>query len=305
MHIGKVDLNLYRVLDAIYREGSISRAGELLNLTQPAVSHALSRLRDVYNDQLFVRTGNRMVPTPLTRSIIQPIREALAQLQTTLTSPQPFDPATNNKSVVLAMRDVVESVLLPELVVSLEQKAPLMQVTSVKVPRREMEAELSAGRLDLAFDVLLPVGPGISHKELLEDRFVVVSRNHHPVLQQGLDIERYLKLRHIIVSSRRSGPAVEDFELGRLGYHRNIGMRCQNYFVAWKTIAGSDMLLTVPENYARRTQSSHKLKIWPMPVELRPMASYLYWHNSFDEDPANVWLRQEIVRLHRGISGSG
>jgi len=117
-----------------------------------------------------------------------------------------------------------------------------------------------------------------------------------------LDIERYLQLRHIIVSSRRSGPAVEDFELGRLGYHRNIGMRCQNYFVAWKTIAESDMLLTVPENYARQTQSSHKLTIWPMPVELRPMASYVYWHTSFDADPANIWLRKEIVKLHHKMS---
>ena len=248
MHIGRVDLNLYVVFDAIYAEASITRAAAKLNLTQPAVSHALSRLREVYQDPLFVRSGNRMVPTPLARSIVQSVREALVQLQTTLTAPQTFDPALTHKQIVLSMRDVVESVLLPELMVQLEQLAPLMQVTSVRVQRREMESELASGRLDLAFDVLLPVGPSIRHHALMEDRFVVVSRKRHPLLRGGLTMEKYLSLRHIIVSSRRSGPSVEDFELSRLGYHRKIGMRCQNYFVGWKTIANSQMLLTVPEN---------------------------------------------------------
>lgn len=297
MHIGRVDLNLYVVLEAIYKEGSITRAASRLNLTQPAVSHALARLREVYDDQLFVRSGNRMVPTPLVRAIIQPVRDALGQLQTTLASPQEFDPATNSKQVVLGMRGVVESVLLPELVAELEQQAPLMQVTSVRIPRRDMESELAAGRLDLAFDVLLPIGANIRHKVLLEDRFVVVSRKRHPLLKGGLDLEKYLALRHVVVSSRRSGPVVEDFELGRMGYHRNIGMRCQNYFVALSTVARSQMVLTVPENYALRNQHYHDLKIWPIPVELRPVASYMYWHESVAEDPANLWLRQQVLQL--------
>lgn len=298
MHIGRVDLNLYVVLEAIYREGSITRAAQRLNLTQPAVSHALSRLREVYDDQLFVRSGNRMVPTPLVRAIIEPVRDALGQLQTTLTSPLEFDPATNSKQLVLGMRGVVESVLLPELVAALELQAPLMQFTSVRIPRREMEAELAAGRVDVAFDVLLPVGASIRHKVLLEDDFVVVSRKHHPALQDGLNLEQYLALRHVVVSSRRSGPVVEDFELGRLGYHRNIGMRCQNYFVALSTVAHSQMLLTVPENYAVRNQHYHDLAIWPMPVSLQPVASYMYWHSSVEDDPANLWLRQQVMALH-------
>ncbi|MCG8536331.1 MAG: LysR family transcriptional regulator [Pseudomonadales bacterium] len=301
MHIGRVDLNLYVVFDAIYSEGSITRAAAKLNLTQPAVSHALSRLREVYGDPLFVRSGNRMNPSPVARSIVQPVRDALQELQGTLTAPLAFDPTVAQKQVTLSMRDVVESVLLPELVVQLEGPAPLMQVTSVRTQRREMEAELASGRLDLAFDVLLPVGPAIRHQVLMEDEFVVVSRKRHPLLKGGLDMKKYLALRHVIVSSRRSGPAVEDFELGRLGYHRNIGMRCQNYFVAWKTIAGSNMLLTVPQNYALRNQTYHNLKIWPMPAELRPLASYMYWHESVDDDPANVWLRQQILELNQSL----
>jgi DNA-binding transcriptional LysR family regulator len=298
MHIERVDLNLFVVLDAIYREGSITKAAVTLNLTQPAVSHALSRLREVYDDPLFVRAGNRMAPTPLTRSIIDSVREALGQLQTTLTTPQPFDPATNQKQVVLAMRGVVESVLLPDLVAELEVQAPQMQFISARVPRREMEAELAAGRLDLAFDVLLPIGANIRHCVLLEDRFVVMSRKRHLSLRGGLDLEKYLQQRHVVVSSRRSGPVVEDFELGRLGYHRHIGMRCQNYFVALKTVAHTQMLLTVPENYALRNQHYHDLKIWSLPLELQPVASYMYWHASVDDDPANQWLRNQVISLH-------
>lgn len=298
MHIGRVDLNLFVVLDAIYREGSITRAAARLNLTQPAVSHALARLRETYGDQLFVRSGNRMVPTTVTRSIIQPVREALQQLQTTFAAPQVFDPATNSKQVVLAMRGVVESVLLPELVAELEDQAPLMQFSSVRIPRRDMETELAAGRLDLAFDVLLPIGANIRHKVLLEDEFVVVSRKRHSALKGGLDLEQYLHSRHVVVSSRRSGPVVEDFELGRMGYHRNIGMRCQNYFVALSTVAHTQMLLTIPKNYALRNEHYHDLKIWPMPLELKPVSNYLYWHESVDDNPANVWLREQVIRLH-------
>ena len=297
MHIGRVDLNLYVVFDAIYSEGSITRAASKLNLTQPAVSHALSRLREVYQDALFVRRGNRMVPTPQARSMVQSVREALLQLQTTLTSPQAFDPASTQKQVSLSMRGVAESLLLSELVVHLERLAPLMQLSSVRVQRREMESELAGGRLDFAFDVLLPVGPSIRHRALMDDRFVVVSRKRHPVLKGGLNMEKYLSLRHVLVSSRRSGPTVEDFELSRLGYHRNIGMRCQNYFVAWKTIAGSDILLTVPEQYALKNQHYYNLKRWPMPEPLPPLTSYMYWHETVEDDPANKWMREQITQV--------
>lgn len=297
MHIGKVDLNLYRVLDAIYREGSISRAALVLNLTQPAVSHALARLRDIYGDQLFIRAGKRMVPSPLTHAIIQPVRDALAALQQTLAAPTAFDPATNRKQIVLGMRDIVETVLVPELVPLLEAQAPLTQIASIRTARRDMEAELGNGRLDLAFDVLLPVGTAIRHRKLMESRFVVVSRKRHPLLRGGLTLEKYLQLRHVVVSSRRSGPTVEDFELSRLGMHREIGMRCQNFFVAWRTISNCNMLLTVPESLTRHAGFDAALKVWPMPVALPDLAVHMYWHENMEDDPANCWLRERIAGL--------
>lgn len=297
MHIGRVDLNLYRVLDAIYREGSISRAAMALNLTQPAVSHALARLRETYGDQLFIRAGKRMMPTPLTHAIIQPVRDALTALQQTLAAPTRFDPATNRKQIVLGMRDIVETVLVPELVPLLEREAPLTHVASVRVARRDMESELSNGRLDLAFDVLLPVGASIRHSKLMESRFVVVSRKRHPLLRGGLTLEKYLQLRHVVVSSRRSGPTVEDFELSRLGVHREIGMRCQNFFVAWRTITHSNMLLTVPESLTRYSGFDPDLKIWPMPAALPDLGVHMYWHESVHDDPANGWLRERITGL--------
>lgn len=302
MHIGRVDLNLYRVLEAIYREGSISRAAQLLNLTQPAVSHALARLREVYEDQLFIRAGKRMMPTPLTHAIIQPVRDALSALQQTLAAPVSFDPATNRKQIVLGMRDIVETVLVPQLVPVLEREAPLTQIASARVARRDMEAELGNGRLDLAFDVLLPVGAAIRHCKLMESRFVVVSRKRHPQLRGGLTLERYLQQRHVVVSSRRSGPTVEDFELSRLGMHREIGMRCQNFFVAWRTVAESNMLLTVPESLTRYSGFDPELKIWPMPTELPDLGVHMYWHDSVDDDPANRWLRNKILALQLGIA---
>lgn len=303
MHLSRMDLNLFVVLDAICAEGSITRAADRLHLTQPAVSHALARLREVYQDPLFVRSGNGVAPTALTKQLIGPIRESLTVLQQTLQPTHQFDAAAARNSFVVSLPDVLEAWVLPRLMKFLEAQAPAVQLASVRARRRELEADLAGGRLDLAFDVLMPVAPALCHAPLLEDRFVVVARKRHPILKADWSIEEYCKARHIVVSSRRTGLSAEDFELSRLGYRRDIALRCSNYHVAWKTMENTDLLLTVPARYADiRGRGSHVLLA--MPAEMRGLAIQMYWHESVDQDPANQWLRgvfrQTFTRRQEG-----
>lgn len=295
MQLQRIDLNLYLVFDTIFEEGNLSRAAKRLFLTQPAISHSLSRLREYYDDALFVRRGHRMEATPLAQRIRPQVQAALQGLRETLQTSAGFDPLASQKRFVLGMRDNVESFLTPRIMARLEQAAPQTQLTSVRVPRREMEAELAAGRLDVAFDVLLPVGPRIRQQQLMADRFLVVARVDHPGIRRRLTLKKYLSEKHIVVSSRQSGPSIEDFELSRLGYRRQVAMRCQHIYVAMRTAATTDLLLTVPASVIHAGLLTDDLKSWKMPADLPRMAIHMYWHESMEKESSNAWLRQLIA----------
>ena len=205
MNINQIDLNLFVVLDAIYTEASLTRAAQRLHLSQPAVSHALGRLRRLLDDPLFIRQGGAMMPTPLARNLIPPVREALATLAGSIDLNQPFEPAVSQRQLTLGLRDVFEAMILPPLQTVLSTDAPHMQMISVRTSRSDIEAELIQGKLDLALDVAMPVGSDIRQQSLVRERMVVVARRAHPAIKQRLDLHTYLAAQHILVSSRRQG----------------------------------------------------------------------------------------------------
>jgi DNA-binding transcriptional LysR family regulator len=295
MHISRVDLNLFIVFEAIFAEGSVTRASLKLNLTQPAISHALGRLRLMFDDPLFVRQGHLMVSTPLARSIIEPVRQSLRGFEVTLNKLNRFDPASTEKEFSLALRDVLESTVLPPLMMALEREAPHARVAAVQVDRRELESELQAGTLDCAIDVLLPLASDIRHTRILADRTLVVARRGHPRLQGGITLDQYLAEEHILASSRRKGPGIEDFELSRLGLQRKIRLRCQHYFAACRVVSQTDLILTMPERYARVANQQFDNQLLPLPLEMPAWDVYLYWHANVEDDPANRWLRERLT----------
>jgi DNA-binding transcriptional LysR family regulator len=300
MHISRVDLNLFIVFEAIYAEGSVTRASLKLSLTQPAISHALGRLRVMFDDPLFVRQGHLMVSTPLARSIIEPVRQSLRGFEVTLNKLNRFEAASTGKEFTLALRDVLESTVLPPLMVALERDAPHARVAAVQVDRRELEGELQAGTLDCAIDVLLPLAPDIRHTRILADRTLVVARRGHPRLQDGITLEQYLAEEHILASSRRKGPGIEDFELSRLGMQRKIRLRCQHYFAACRVVSQTDLLLTMPERYARVANQQFDNQLLALPLEMPAWDVYLYWHANVEDDPANRWLRERLTAAMMG-----
>ncbi len=297
MHISRIDLNLFVVLDAIYREGNITRASQALKLSQPALSHALGRLRELLKDPLFVRQGSAMVPTPLTRNLIGPVREALQTLELSARQSQPFDPRQTQRRFHLGLRDVFEATILPALVQTIQNEAPGIELCSVRTDRRALEADLAAGALDLALDIPLPVGDAIRQTRVFRDRLIVMGWADHPVLRDELTLAGYLSQTHILVSSRRQGWGLEDFELNREGYRRRIGLRCQHYFAACRVVSQTDWLLTMPEQYARIANAQFGNRIFPFPLPTQPLDVHLYWHANVDYDPANQWLRGQCIAL--------
>ncbi len=297
MHLGKVDLNLFVVLEAIYREGNITRAGQQLNLTQPAISHALKRLRDLLHDPLFVRQGPLMVPTPSTRNMIEEVRQALQILEVNLSASRNFVPEHTWRNFHLSLWEYAEALILPSLVRRLTHAAPGMSITTSQVKRRDLESELASGSVDLAIDIPLTMSDRIRHQSLLTEPFVVLARHGHPAIADKLDLKTYLRQRHIQVSSRRYGPSLIDVELSRRGLHRQVFLRNHNNFTASIVVSKTDMLLTLPKRQAQLLNRGGMNQVHPFPLHAPRLEAHLYWHESVENDPANRWLREEIEKV--------
>lgn len=297
MNISRIDLNLLVVLEAIYAEGSITRASERLHLSQPATSHALRRLRDTLDDPLFVRSGQAMRPTPLTQNIIGPVRRALHDIEASLTEAENFDPARSDRCFRIGIRAALEGALLPPLMRTLQAESPGLRVEAVRCDRNNLASDLDSGLLDMALDTLVPLGRDIRHQHTGGDQLVVVLAAKHPRIGSTLSLQDYLSEQHILVSSRRSGGGFEDVELSRLGHRRQIRLRCQHQFTACRVVASSDLLATMPHSAAVVSNAGLDNRLLPFPVATAALDAYLYWHSHADHDPANCWLRHRILRI--------
>lgn len=295
MHLSRFDLNLFVVLDAIYAEGSITRASDRLNLSQPAVSHALSRLRRLLGDPLFVRQGRDMTATPFAHGCIGVVREALQRFEATVHRASRFEPATATKRFTVGLRSHLEPEILPRLQRAVAAAAPGVTLSVVRAERRDLERSLSGGRLDVALDVLLPLSRAVHRQQVATERLVVMLRRGHPALRQPLSLKSYLAHGHVQVSSRPAGPSVEDFELSRHGVQRDVRLRCQHYAAAARIVSESDLLLTLPERYGRSLDPTLGTVAVAFPLAVPAFQTFLYWHGNADDDPANAWLRAAIV----------
>ncbi|MDG9882208.1 LysR family transcriptional regulator [Pseudomonas putida CSV86] len=298
MNLNKVDLNLFIVFDAIYTEANLTRAGQIVGITQPAVSNALARLRETFNDPLFVRTAQGMVPTPMAQNIIGPVRNALSLLRVSVQESRIFNPLQANKTFRISMTDLTEAVVLPPLFQRLRRLAPAVVIESFLCKRRETTKELAAGRLDFAVDAPLNTDPQVRHVKLMQDQYVCALRQGHPMAKERISLDEYMGMTHIHISSRRNGLGYVDLALGKMGLQRRIALRSQHYLMASQVLQQTDMVMTVPERFARR----HQLNYVRLPVnDVPPLETHLYWHESTDQDPANRWMREQMIELCQAV----
>ncbi|MFP2905712.1 LysR family transcriptional regulator [Pyxidicoccus sp. 3LFB2] len=290
--LAQLDLNLFRVFDVVLRERSLTRAAEVLFLSQSAVSHALARLKEQLGEPLFVREGRGVAPTPFAERLAPEIREALSLFEGAVHRTRGFDPRRDVGTVTVAMNDLLEPSIVPHLVARLRERAPEARVRSVRLDRPRLERDLASGRVDLSLDVEQPTGADLRHTLLLRDTFCVVGRR-----RRRLDVAAYMASRHVTVSSRRTGLAVEDMVLTRLGYQRDVNVRCQSYEAAFHIVSGSDFLLTMARRRAEQLHAMMGNHLMPMPLALPPLELHVYWHRQSDSEPRNRWLRTELLAL--------
>lgn len=293
--LARFDLNLLQIFDAIHAKGGVSAAARHLNLSQPAISHALAKLRDALDDPLFVRQGNRLVPTSAARAIAGPVREALRGLDAALDAATAFDPAETMREFRIGVRLSGEMPRFSALVRRVRSEAPRAALASVTFRRRDLVTALANGDLDLALDVALPADDRLCLHYLGTEPLVVVARKGHPRVDGAIDLATYLSLDHIVATARPHGPGMEDMALERVGLARRVAVRCQHAITAWQILASSDMLFSLPRSHAEVLDAMWPMQLLDMPLPVEQGGSYLYWHQAADADPGLRWLRGIIV----------
>nr|WP_155453028.1 LysR family transcriptional regulator [Massilia eburnea] len=297
----RIDLNLFRVLDAIYQQGGITAAARSLHLTQPAVTHALNRLREHFGDPLFVRQGNSVVPTERTLAVIEAVQSYLQGLQGTLRSEAEVRPEMLDAEMTMGSRDMLESMVLPALAATFAAEAPRLKLASRRVPLDEVERALAGGQLDLVFERRIRVGPRVASAYIFDESHVVVMRRDHPLANGSLTRAEYFAARHVSVSPMGE-PNTLDVLLGNDGRQRQISLFCQHHFAACQIVASGDLLLTLPRFYALKMAELLPIVVKRLPLGLKPYPIFAYWHVMRNSDRIHQWFRDRAINVVREAS---
>ncbi|MET3917623.1 DNA-binding transcriptional LysR family regulator [Variovorax sp. OAS795] len=296
MHIEKLDLNLLRLFDAVFRARSVSRAAEALGLTQPAASHGLTRLRLLLGDALFTRTPGGVAPTPRAERLAVPVQAALAMLQQALSEPERFDPATSRKLFRIHMSDIGEGRFLPALMARLRELAPGVRVETMPLATGDIAAALDGGRIDFAFG-FLPRVKDTQRAQLLKDRYIVLLREGHPFARRRRSGQALLEALHELdyVAVRTHADTLRILQL--LNLEDRLRLTTEHFMVLPAIVRATDLAVVMPRNIARGFAEGGGYAIVEPPFPLRDFTVSLHWSKRFEADPANRWLRQAITAL--------
>jgi DNA-binding transcriptional LysR family regulator len=298
MQLKDIDLNLLRLFDAVYRQRNVSRAAESLELTQPAASHGLTRLRLLLQDPLFVRAPGGVQPTPRADRLAQAVRNALGTLEEALNESALFDPQRSRKAFRIHMSDIGEGRFLPDLMVLLREQAPGVRVETMPLPRAEITDALDSGRIDFAFG-FLPTVKETQRVQLLKDRYIVLLREGHPFTRRkrsGKALLEDLKLLEF-VAVRTHADTLRILQL--LNLEDRLRLTTEHFMVLPSIVRATDLAVVMPRNIARGFAAEGGYAIVEPPFPLRDFSVSLHWSKRFESDPGNRWLRGAIEGLFR------
>lgn len=298
--LGAFDLNLVKVFLAIWETRSLTLAGERLGLTQPAVSHALRRLRDQFSDPLFLRVGNLMEPTEAATRLHGPFDEAARLLGQTVLAHDAFDPATATRAFRIAMSDISEMVCLPPILAHLERVAPGVRVISVQMAAEAVAADLRTGQIDLAMGYLPDlVDADCLHTYLLTDWFVCLVSAHHPVAGQTLTPELFSGLTFVDVAVHATGYRMVESVLRRRGVERRVMARLEHFTVIPEVVRQTGFAAIFPASVSRRVAAGGEFSVLDLPFDLPQIDIELHMHANFRADPGIRWLKEVITTVLR------
>lgn len=290
--LSSADLNLLPVFQVLLEERNVTRAAGRLNLTQPAISRNLTRLRQLFNDPLFTRTPKGLAPTPRAQVLALQLQQSLQDLSQ-LIEPAIFIPAQATSNFRLATTDYGAQVLLPSVIQRLRVEAPLVNLEII--PWHEsLLHQLDQQDIDLATCTVADVPAAVHGRGVGSDRFVCVVREGHPLIEQGLDLERYVSLPHALITMGGSRKGAIDHILDQQGLKRRIALRVPHFVAALALVAQSDLILTVPYGLAYSCAAQYQLKILPFPMDQNDFTYSIIWHERHQKDPGHIWLRQLV-----------
>jgi DNA-binding transcriptional LysR family regulator len=297
------DLNLIRVFDAMLRTKSATAAAAELSCGQPAISHALARLREVFKDRLFVRRRAGMVPTPYALELAQSFNAAASLIERSLSLPGDFDPSTAEREFNIVMDDISAVLLLPRFVHHLRQHAPRLSLNIREVSARETGKGLQSGDIDLAIGYLPSLRGGFHQQKIQSEKFVCMMRADHPAAGDTLTVNDLKYLPHALVSTRGTNYDIETlFEKAKLD--KAITLHIAHYLAVPMIVATTDMVVTIPGQLGQMFQESDSFRLVKHPLNMPKFVICQYWHARYDQDPANRWLRRTISQLFAKRNGA-
>ncbi len=296
MKLTSLDLNLLVALRALLEERHVTRAGQRIGLTQPAMSNALARLRCLFGDQLLVRTPHGMQLTPRALTLAGPLDAALEHLEQSLGG-EGFVPQASHRSFTLAMADYTALVVLPALKRHLSHAAPGIDLVVLNSVRSQGLAMVDRGEADLAVGMLPGPPPHLHSQSLYRDRLVCMARADHPAFRRPLTIARYAKLAHVMVGTPGLQDSLIDHRLEQLGWRRRIEVVVPHHLVVPPLLASTDLVATEAERVGTCFAHMLPLAMCAPPFEGPDIEISHAWHIRCDRDPAHRWLRQQIATI--------
>lgn len=302
-----LDLNLLRVFDEVMAERNLTRAARNLSITQPAVSNALRRLREVLGDELVRRSGAGVEPTPRALALWPTVRDALRQLQHTL-APGEFDASTADTTFLLAMADATAAELIPGLVQIVEKEAPAISLRVLPLTTRDPRRMLEQEEVDMAigyFPAVIAslaargqsgVGVAFETQRLYLGQYVCVMRRGHPLAHAPLTLDDYCAARHLLVSFSGRPYGFIDQTLGALGRERRIVVTVNQFFTAGRVVANSDLLTVLPRHFVTVTGIDEQLVLRDLPFDQPMVHVDAIWHRRAQHGHAHEWLRTALLR---------
>lgn len=294
MRFKGLDLNLLVAFDALMVDRSVSRAAQRVNLSQPAMSNALSRLRAYFGDDLLIAHNKRMYPTPFAETLIPQVQAALATMESVVATSRHFDPATSSRTFRVMTSDYIATAVLFPMITRLASSAPGVRVELLLPSQRRIEL-LDNGNIDLLITLEAYLTPELPSDFLLEDRYWLVGRADHPALVEGITLETMQAYEHVMVAiGEERLPSFGDAYLDRIGIQRRVAMTTPNFAMLPWLLQETDWLTLMQGRLAHLMQRNFAIKIVPPPVPIPPLVEMAQYHVTRSNDPGLRWLIDTI-----------
>ena len=289
----QLDLNLLVALDVLITEASVTKAASKLKMSQSSMSHALKRLRIVLNDEILIRTSQKMEVTPYAKEISTRVRQILTEIQSTLLEKETFDPAQSKEDFRIAISDYIEATLGINLLQNLVSQAPNMRVRVCNLNKEQAMNALDSDRIDLIIDANLPLKPWHAYENLYEEEFVCVVKSDSPLTE--LSVEEYIKRPHILVSMRDDFQGQGDDILEKQQQSRKVVWSTPHFMPIPFLLLNSDCVALLPRRIAQNCALAMGLKILPPPIEITGFTVYMVWHQRNTNRLSHKWLRDQLA----------